>query len=134
MSEPLLGSIPRYKAPMKESTLMFFSAAGCTICYTAVLSNLVYYSRTMGVGSYLILNITVFSPMLLTTVIQTLFDDEVDRRLGSLVAYSYRGTMGFCISFICTVFLPFVTNLSTLSIISLLLGLVSYGRYPDFLD
>jgi hypothetical protein len=113
------------KAPLKESVLMFFAAAGCTICYTSVLSNLVYYSLTMGVESYLFLNLTIYGPMLPITIAQTIWDGNFDREVGSLGAYSFRGLLGFSVSCICILLMPFANQLIPLLIVSLFLGLAS---------
>ena len=107
------------KAPLKESVLMFFAAAGCTICYTSVLSNLVYYSLTMGVESYLFLNLTIYGPMLPITIAQTIWDGNFDREVGSLGAYSFRGLLGFSVSCICILLMPFANQLIPLLIVSL---------------
>mmetsp|Transcript_23873 Transcript_23873/g.43334 ORF Transcript_23873/g.43334 Transcript_23873/m.43334 type:complete len:132 (+) Transcript_23873:39-434(+) len=37
--------------------LFFFSAVGCTMGWTAILSSLVYYSAALGMDSYLFLNL-----------------------------------------------------------------------------
>ena len=113
------------KSPFKESLLMFFAAVGCTICYTSVLSNLVYYTMTMGVESYLVLNLTIYGSMLPTTISQTIWDSKFDRVIGSLGAYSFRGCIGFSVSAICLLLMPFITRLSTLLLVSLMLGLAS---------
>ncbi len=113
------------KAPFKESLLMFFAAVGCTVCYTAVLSNLVYYSLTMGVDSYLFLNLTLYGPMLPITIAQSVWDVKFDREVGSLSAYSFRGFMGYSVSLICLLLLPFANNLTDLLVVCLLLGIAS---------
>lgn len=114
-------------APLKESVLMFFAAVGCTICYTSVLSNLVHYTLTMGAQSYLFLNLTIYAPMLPITISQTIWDVKFDREAGTSSAYSFRGSLGFLISFICLLLmgLPFADQLIPLLIISLFLGLAS---------
>lgn len=113
------------KAPFKESALMFFASAGCTICYISILSNLVYYTFTMGVKSYLFLNLTIYGPMLPITVAQTIWDGKFDREIGSLGAYSSRGSVGFSVSLICLLIMPFISQLLPLLIVSLFLGLAS---------
>jgi len=113
------------KAPFKESALMFFAAAGCTICYISILSNLVYYTLTMGVDSYLFLNLTIYGPMLPITIAQTIWDGKFDREIGSLGAYSSRGSVGFSVSLICLLIMPFISQLLPLLIVSLFLGLAS---------
>ncbi len=114
-----------YKAPLKESVLMFFAAAGSTLCYTAVLSNLVFYNLTMGVQSYILLNLVIYAPMLPITIIQTIWDNKFDRRAGSLTAYSFRGLIGFSVSFICLILMPFLNELNRLLIVALMLGFAS---------
>ena len=113
------------KAPFKESALMFFAAAGCTICYISILSNLVYYTLTMGVDSYLFLNLTIYGPMLPITIAQTIWDGKFDREIGSLGAYSSRGSVGFSVSLICLLIMPFIGQLLPLLVVSLFLGLAS---------
>jgi hypothetical protein len=113
------------KAPLKECVLMFFAAAGSTLCYTAVLSNLVFYNLTMGVQSYILLNLVIYAPMLPITIIQTTWDNKFDRRAGSLTAYSFRGLIGFSVSFICLILMPFLNELNRLLIVALMLGFAS---------
>ncbi|KAI2506469.1 hypothetical protein MHU86_7984 [Fragilaria crotonensis] len=113
-------------APFKESVLFFFSAAGCTIGWTAVLSNLVYYSETLGVNSFLFLNFAVFTPLLPITLAQAIWDAQFDRRFRSLRSFSFRGTVGFSVALICVLLLPWASqSLLYLSITSIFLGLSS---------
>lgn len=116
---------PEKKSPIKDSALIFFAAAGCTICYTSVLSNLVHYTMTMGMESYFVLNLTIYGSMLPITISQTIWDSKFDREHGSLDAYSFRGFLGFFISAICLLLMPFISELFTLLIVSLMLGLAS---------
>ena len=79
-----------------EETLLFFaSAVGCTLPWTAVLSNLVYYTDTLGVNSYLYLNVCIYAPLFPMTCAQALWDADFDRRYSSLTSFGSRGTLGF---------------------------------------
>ena len=91
----------------------------------SVLSNLVFYTLTMGVESYLVLNLSIYGPMLPITIAQTLWDTKFDRTIGSLEAYSFRGTLGFAISFLSLLGMPFINSLKLLLLVSLFLGMAS---------
>jgi len=114
------------KTPIKESALFFLSAVGCTIGWTAVLSNLVYYTDTLGVDSFLFLNLAVYAPLLPVTLAQAIWDAQFDRQFQSLRSFSFRGTVGFSITLICLLLLPWSSySLVLLSITSIFLGLAS---------
>ena len=123
---PPTSILQRESAPFKESVLFFFSAVGCTIGCTAVLSNLVYYSDTLGMNAFLILNFAVFTPLLPVTLSQAIWDAQFDRQFRSLRSFSFRGTVGFSVALICVLLLPWVSqSLLYLSITSVFLGLSS---------
>ncbi|CAB9519013.1 expressed unknown protein [Seminavis robusta] len=84
-------------ARLEETWLFFASAVGCTIGWTAVLSNLVYYTDTLGVNSYLYLNLAIYAPLFPITVAQTLWDAEFDRQYSSLKTFQVRGSIGFAL-------------------------------------
>eukprot|EP00547_Thalassionema_nitzschioides_P000484 CAMPEP_0194206554 /NCGR_PEP_ID=MMETSP0156-20130528/5539_1 /TAXON_ID=33649 /ORGANISM="Thalassionema nitzschioides, Strain L26-B" /LENGTH=439 /DNA_ID=CAMNT_0038933097 /DNA_START=33 /DNA_END=1352 /DNA_ORIENTATION=+ len=113
-------------APVKESILFFISAMGCTLGWTAVLSNLVFYTDTLGIDSFLILNLAVFSPLLPVTVAQAIWDSKLDKQFKSLRSFSFRGNVGYSTTFLCLLLLPWAsTSLNLLAITSLLLGFSS---------
>lgn len=117
---------PGYRTPFTETILFFLSALGCSIGCTAVLSNLVYYSDTLGLDSFLFLNVAVFAPMLPVTLAQAIWDSKFDRRFQSLRSFLFRGTVGFSITFICILLLPWASqSLVHLSVTSIFLGLSS---------
>ena len=78
--------------------LFFFSAVGCTMGWTAVLSNLVYYSAVLGMNSYLFLNLAVFTPLFPITLAQARWDSYYDQRYQSLRSFSFRGIVGFFVT------------------------------------
>lgn len=113
-------------APVKDSILFFTSAMGSTIGWTSVLSNLVFYTDTLGIDSYLILNLVVFGPLLPVTIAQALWDLKLDKRFKSWNSFSFRGTVGYSITFVCLLLLPWASSsLTILAITSLFLGLSS---------
>jgi hypothetical protein len=120
------GTAQQEQTPIKESVLFFLSAVGCTIGWTAVLSNLVYYTDTLGVDSFLVLNLAVYAPLLPVTFAQAIWDAQFDKRFQSLRSFSFRGTVGFSVTLICLVLLPWTSqSLLFLSITSIFLGLAS---------
>ena len=114
------------QTPIKESVLFFLSAVGCTIGWTAVLSNLVYYTDTLGVDSFLFLNLAVYAPLLPVTLAQAIWDAQFDRRFRSLRSFWFRGTVSFSVALICLMLLPWTSkSLVLLSVTSVFLGLSS---------
>jgi hypothetical protein len=125
-SSPAVPAAQQEQTPVKESALFFLSAVGCTIGWTAVLSNLVYYTDTLGVDSFLVLNLAVYAPLLPVTFAQAIWDAQFDKRFQSLRSFSFRGTVGFSVTLICLVLLPWTSqSLLFLSITSIFLGLAS---------
>jgi hypothetical protein len=124
---PLLASpLPAYGTPVVETLLFFLSAVGCTIGCTAVLSNLVFYSDTLGLDSFLFLNVAVFAPMLPVTLAQALWDAKFYRRFQSLKSFLFRGTVGFFVTLLCLLLLPWASqSLVHLTVTSVFLGLSS---------
>jgi MFS family permease len=124
---PFLASpLPAYGTPVIETLLFFLSAVGCTIGCTAVLSNLVFYSDTLGLDSFLFLNVAVFAPMLPVTLAQALWDAKFDRRFQSLKSFLFRGTVGFFVTLLCLLLLPWASqSLVHLTVTSVFLGLSS---------
>lgn len=106
--------------------LFFFSAVGCTMGWTAVLSSLVYYSQVFGMNSYLYLNFAVFVPLLPITMAQARWDSYFDRRYQSLRSFSFRGIVGFSVSTVTIALVPWAShNLVSLSVLSTLIGTAS---------
>ena len=117
---------PGNRTPFTETILFFLSAVGCTIGYTAVLSNLVYYSDTLGLDSFLLLNVAVFAPMFPVTLSQAIWDAKFDRQFQSLRSFLFRGSVGFSITFLCLLLLPWASqSLLFVSVTSVFLGLSS---------
>jgi len=113
-------------APLKESILFFLSAAGSTLGWTALLSNLVFYTDTLGVDSFLILNLAVYGPLLPITLLQTIFDSKFDQQFKSMKSFIFRGSVAFLTTFICLILLPWTSkSLKNVSITALFLGLSS---------
>lgn len=52
------------RAPTTEVVLFFLSGVGSSLAWTAILSNLVYYTAVLGKASYIFLNLAVFIPLL----------------------------------------------------------------------
>ncbi|GFH44627.1 hypothetical protein CTEN210_01101 [Chaetoceros tenuissimus] len=113
------------QSPWKDCILIFVASIGCTIPYTSVLSNLVFYTQTIGVKSYLILNIAIYGPMLPITILQTIWDGKFDSSYGSYNTYFFRGNIGFLLSLICLLMMPFISHLMGLSIVAFFMGLAS---------
>jgi len=114
------------RARRMEIALFFMSGVGSTLAWTAILSNLVYYTATLGKESYLYLNIAVFAPLLPVFLIQAGWDSHFDRRYGSLKSYSYRGIVGFSIVSVALGLIPSASdNLLTLSLLTLAIGVSS---------
>jgi hypothetical protein len=106
--------------------LFFFSAVGCTMGWTAVLSNFVYYSQVLGMNSYLYLNFAVFVPLFPITMAQARWDSYFDRRYKSLRSFSFRGIVGFAVTAATVALVPLAShNLVALSVLTTLMGTAS---------
>ena len=106
--------------------LFFFSAVGCTIGWTAVLSNLVYYSAILGMNSYLYLNVAVFIPLFPITMAQAKWDSYFDQRFQSLRSFSFRGVVGFSVTIATVALVPLASDsITALSILAALMGTAS---------
>jgi len=113
-------------ASSTESILFFVSAAGCTLGSTAVLSLLVYYTDTLGMDSFLSLNLAIYIPLLPITLAQAVYDARFDRDFQSLRSFAFRGVIGYSVSLVCILLLPYTSqSLTLVSITSLFLGLAS---------
>jgi hypothetical protein len=117
-------------APVQDCIFMFVAAGGCTLCITAILSNLVYYTAVMGMESYFLLNLVLYAPMLPVTIIQTLYDGKFDQWIGdSHLTYTFRGIVGYIFLVLGTGMVPSVSRnenqLFALSLVSLVIGLAS---------
>lgn len=114
------------QAKWEETILFFLSAAGCTLGWTAVLSNLVYYTNALGVESYVILNLCIYAPLFPITIAQSLFDADFDRKFSSITSFWVRGSVGFGVTLISTFILalgsPENDTLWSVSLLSLSLG------------
>ena len=119
----------RSSSATREETLLFFiSAVGSTLGWTSVLSNLVYYTQTLGVDSYLYLNVCIYAPLFPITIAQTLWDADFDRQFTSLKAFWWRGSVGFAITVIATQLMAKASEMQSLpfvSLLALLLGTAS---------
>jgi len=104
-----------HKAKREEMLLFFVSAIGCTLPWTAVLSNLVYYTREMGVRSYIYLNVAIYVPLFPISIMQALFDADFDRKFTSLSSFWVRGSTGFGILLVSTVVLAVISSPSFFS-------------------
>uniref|UniRef100_A0A7S3QJL0 Uncharacterized protein n=1 Tax=Chaetoceros debilis TaxID=122233 RepID=A0A7S3QJL0_9STRA len=117
-------------APVQDCIFMFVAAGGCTLCITAILSNLVYYTAVMGMESYFLLNLVLYAPMLPITIFQTLYDGKFDQWIGdSHLTYTFRGIFGYIFLILGTGMVPSVSRnenqLFALSLVSLVIGLAS---------
>jgi Nucleoside transporter len=116
------------RARVEETFLFFVGAVGSTIGWTAVLSNLVFYTETLGVNSYLYLNLCTYAPLLPISIAQTLWDADFDRHFTSLRSFAVRGNVGFAVTLVSVILLaPASANhsLTQVSLLSLCLGTVS---------
>lgn len=119
-------SLPVGSAPVKEAVLFFFCAVGSTLGWTAVLSNLVFYTDMLGADSFLYLNLAVYAPLLPITSVQAAWDSYFDRQYQSLKSYSFRGHISFTTTLMCTLLLPLCSrSLPFLSMNALFLGISS---------
>jgi Nucleoside transporter len=116
------------RARVEETFLLFLCAVGCTIGWTAVLSNLVFYTETLGVNSFLYLNLCTFAPLLPISIAQTLYDADFDRHFTSLRSFAVRGNVGFAVTLVSVILMaPASANQSLIqvSLLSLCLGTAS---------
>jgi hypothetical protein len=106
--------------------LFFFSAVGCTMGWTAILSSLVYYSAALGMDSYLFLNLGVFVPLCPISLAQARWDLYFDQRYQSLRSFSFRGIVGFSVTVVAIMLAPVASNgIVPLSFLSTVMGTAS---------
>lgn len=106
--------------------LFFFSAVGCTMGWTAVLSNLVYYSAVLGMNSYLFLNLAVFTPLVPITLAQAKWDSYYDQRFQSIRSFSFRGIVGFFVTVATVALAPWASHsMAALLILTTMMGTAS---------
>ena len=118
-------TVPK-KAGRREVILIFLCGIGCNVGWTAVLSNLVFYTMTLGMDSYLWLNLVVFAPILPITLAQVRWDSRFDRLYDSARAYRFRGHICFAVALAGALLLPFASqSLVRTCAVSLLLGSAS---------
>lgn len=117
---------PARSAQAKEVALFFLAAAGSTIGWTAVLSNLVYWTDSLGVESFLYLNLAVYLPLFPIFLAQALYDSHYDRLYQSQRSFFFRGTLSFLLTLVAVGLIPLARhNLMFLSTIALVLGTAS---------
>lgn len=117
---------PARRAQAKEVALFFLASAGSTIGWTAVLSNLVYWTDSLGVESFLYLNLAVYLPLFPIFLAQALYDSHYDRVYQSQRSFFFRGTLSFLLTLVAVGLIPLAShNLMFLSTIALVLGTAS---------
>ena len=111
------------RAKPKEVLLFFLASAGSSIGWTSVLSNLVFYSESLGVDSFVYLNLAVYSPLFPIFLAQALYDPYFDQIYQSKWSYLFRGTLSFLATLVAIGLTPWASsNLVFLSTIALVLG------------
>lgn len=115
-----------FQARPSAVVLFFFSAVGCTIGWTAVLSSLVFYTATLGMNSFIILNLCSFGPLFPLTLAQAKWDSHFDQKFNSLRSFSFRGIAGFSITTFTVALVPLAShNVVLLSVLTTLMGTAS---------
>lgn len=111
------------RARPKEVLLFFLASAGSSIGWTSVLSNLVFYTDSLGVDSFVYLNLAVYSPLFPIFLAQALYDPYFDRIYQSRRSYLFRGSLSFFATLVAIGLTPWASsNLVFLSGIALVLG------------
>jgi len=105
-----------------EIVLFFACGIGSSLCYIAALSALVYFESQYGAESYVYLNFAVYAPLLPISLAQARYDQEIDQYAGSYRTFLFRGVLGFVLSTVVTAIIPFVNGLSSIIMLSALLG------------
>jgi len=105
-----------------EIVLFFACGIGSSLCYITALSALVYFESQYGSESYVYLNFAVYAPLVPISLAQARYDQEIDQYAGSYRTFLFRGVVGFVVSAVVTTLIPFVNGLSSIIILSALLG------------
>jgi len=119
--------------------LFYVIGIGVSAGWTSVLACLVFYTETLGVNSFVFLNLAAYAPLLPITILQAKYDTHFDRKFGSsILTYTFRGYIGFVINCITLGIIPWVSSSSSftttttttsstvlLCLITLLLGTAS---------
>jgi len=114
----------------REIVFFFLAGVGSTVAWTAVLSNLVYYTSIFGTISFPVLNVAVYFPLLPTSLAQAFWDTHYDAMFGSLGAFSFRGSIAFFFMCITTLLIPLARHsLPLLTTMTFIIGTASAILY-----
>jgi len=106
--------------------LFFLSGIGSTVAWTAILSNLVFYTAHLGDASYIYLNLAAYIPLIPIALAQAKWDSKFDQKYDSLNAFYFRGTFSYGVAVAAILLTPQATNnLLYLSALTLILGITS---------
>jgi len=105
-----------------EALLFFISGIGSTLAWTAVLSNLVFYTAHLGEVSYIYLNLAVYIPLIPISFAQARWDSVFDRKYKSLNSFLFRGSLSYALAVAAIILTPRASN-SLLYIVFLTLTL-----------
>ncbi len=86
-----------------EQALFFGTGLGSSLCYIATLSSLVHFKLLYGADSFVYLNTAVYLPLLPIALAQARWDQDMDVRYTSQVAFFVRGVIGFALGLLGTI-------------------------------
>lgn len=112
--------------PPFEITLLFLTGVGATIGYTAILSNLVFYTEHLGESSFIYLNLAVHIPFVTISIFQANWDEIFDKKYKKFTTCIFRGSFSYALAVIALILTPRASNnLIFLSTLVFVLGTTS---------
>ena len=119
-------TLPLVQSRNYETILFFITSIGSTLAWTAVLSNLVFYTKHLGESSFIYLNLAVYIPLIPISLAQARWDSTFDQKYESLTSFNFRGTFSYLVSIGAIWLIPAASNnLPVLSFLTLILGTTS---------
>jgi len=107
-----------------EIFLFFLSACGATIPPNCLLSCLITYNWLYGEGTYILLNLCIFLPLIPISYVQSVYDMYYDRLKGSFTSFLFRGVVSYNFCFLIAI-APFISNVIVLLSLSFVIATFS---------
>lgn len=119
------------KVDFEALICFFFIGIGATTAYTAILSNVKWYTDMFGPQSYLYLTLGIYGPALPMVLLQGLFDSRFNNKYGQARAFLFRFLACSIILASCLVFLAIrkPRSLSEAIAVAIIVGIISGCSY-----